>query len=192
MRALQGKKGFGVLDRNVSFGTNAGILYQEIRAALYSANTRYPSAAFIGGLGGEDLTLDIVTRAIEETILQVDSGAVAEKASWLIRPSKRGEQCNQSTCLRPARTSSSPAFPRAWAAMSSSPCGPSSRCWVPTPSLPSPPAAWVASAWWDGTRSLVRRSGILPPPRQHGEHARRYQARVQVPEARCPRCRFCG
>lgn len=92
IRALEGKKGFGVLDRNVSFGTNTGILYQEVRAALYSSHTRYPSAAFIGGLGGEDLTLEIVTSAIEETIQCVQSGTIAEKASWLIRPSKRGKQ----------------------------------------------------------------------------------------------------
>ncbi len=89
IRALEGKKGFGVLDRNVSFGTNTGILYQEVRAALYSSRTRYPSAAFIGGLGGEDLTLEIVTSAIEETIQCVQSGTIAEKASWLIRPSMR-------------------------------------------------------------------------------------------------------
>jgi phenylglyoxylate dehydrogenase alpha subunit len=92
LQALEGKKGFGVVDRNVSFGTNTGILYQEIRAALYSSTTRYPSAAFIGGLGGEDLTLEIVTSAIEETIQRVKSGTVAETASWLVRPAKRGVQ----------------------------------------------------------------------------------------------------
>ena len=92
VRALEGKKGFGVIDRNVSFGTNTGILYQEIRSALYSANRRYPAAAFIGGLGGEDITLEIITTAIEQTIRNAEAGIVAEKASWLIRPSKRGEE----------------------------------------------------------------------------------------------------
>ncbi len=90
IRALDGKKGFGVIDRNVSFGTNTGILYQEIRAALYSASKRYPAAAFIGGLGGEDLTLEIVERAIDATMASVDAGEVAEAATWLIRPEKRG------------------------------------------------------------------------------------------------------
>ena len=92
IKAVEGKKGFGVLDRNVSFGTNTGILYQEIRAALYSAGRRYPAASFIGGLGGEDLTMEIVALAIDETIETIEAGRIDEMANWLIRPPKRGEQ----------------------------------------------------------------------------------------------------
>jgi pyruvate ferredoxin oxidoreductase alpha subunit/phenylglyoxylate dehydrogenase alpha subunit len=91
LRAMKGKKGFGVIDRNVSFGTNTGILYQEIRSALYSSETRYPAASFIGGLGGEDLTLELITGAIESTISTVKAGMVADEASWLVRHDKGGE-----------------------------------------------------------------------------------------------------
>ncbi len=89
IEALAGKKGFGVIDRNVSFGTNTGILFQEIRAALYSAGSRYPAASFIGGLGGEDLTLEIVAGAIKSTIETVDAGKIDNEASWLVRPERK-------------------------------------------------------------------------------------------------------
>lgn len=90
LAALEGKKGFGVIDRNVSFGTDTGILYQEVRAALYSSGTRLPAAAFIGGLGGEDMTLDLVSRALEETIAGAKAGTVAETARWLVREDRGG------------------------------------------------------------------------------------------------------
>ncbi len=53
VEAMEGKKGFGVIDRNVSFGWNVGILFQEVRSALCSLGRKLPSIPFIGGLGGE-------------------------------------------------------------------------------------------------------------------------------------------
>lgn len=91
LSALEGRKGFGVIDRNVSFGTGTGILYQEIRAALYSDPTRYPSASFVGGLGGEDLTLGLVTSALEATVENAKAGRIDETARWLLRSPKGGE-----------------------------------------------------------------------------------------------------
>lgn len=90
--ALEGKEGFGVIDRNVSFGTGTGIIYQEVRAALYSRQKRYPGAAFIGGLGGEDLTLDLVRTALLETVETVRAGRLAEEARWLLRAPKGGSR----------------------------------------------------------------------------------------------------
>lgn len=90
LAALEGKKGFGVIDRNVSFGTGTGILYQEVRAALYSAGARLPAASFIGGLGGEDLTLELVASALECTVETVKAGKTDEAARWLVR-AKKGE-----------------------------------------------------------------------------------------------------
>ncbi len=50
-RGHGGKKGFGVIDRNVSFGWNAGILFQEVRSALRTMGRKLPCIPFIGGLG---------------------------------------------------------------------------------------------------------------------------------------------
>lgn len=85
-KALANVKAFGVVDKNVSFGCDTGIIYQEVKAAMYGANA-VPSVPVIGGLGGEDISLkmmgeviDVVVEAAEEkkdkeTIwLMVDEG----------------------------------------------------------------------------------------------------------------------
>jgi pyruvate ferredoxin oxidoreductase alpha subunit/phenylglyoxylate dehydrogenase alpha subunit len=88
MRALSTVKGFGVIDRNVSFGWNHGIVYQEVKAALYGADRIVPSVPFIGGLGGEDITMDLVSTACDTMIEAVDAGKTIHEAVWLWSPRK--------------------------------------------------------------------------------------------------------
>ncbi|WP_094607207.1 NADH-dependent phenylglyoxylate dehydrogenase subunit alpha [Sporomusa silvacetica DSM 10669] len=56
-QALQGKKAFAVVDRNVCFGWNTGALYQEVLAAVGNRGYKMSSMPVIGGLGGADITL---------------------------------------------------------------------------------------------------------------------------------------
>lgn len=63
---LSGRQAIGVVDRNVSFGWNTGILYQEIRSALYEKEKPVPILPFIGGLGGEDLRIEAFIYCIEK------------------------------------------------------------------------------------------------------------------------------
>ena len=56
-QALQGKKAFAVVDRNVCFGWNTGVLYQEVLAAVSNSGSKMNSMPVIGGLGGADVTL---------------------------------------------------------------------------------------------------------------------------------------
>ena len=92
VEALSGVKGFGVIDRNVSFGWNQGIVYQEVRSALYGARLSLPSVPFVGGLGGEDLTLDLISSALDSIVDTVDSGRIVEDAVWLWSPRKGVKQ----------------------------------------------------------------------------------------------------
>lgn len=85
LAAMEGRKGFGVIDRNVSFGWNTGILFQEVRSALFSAGRPMPGIDFIGGLGGEDLTLDLVGAALDRIVENARRGEVVEEAQWLLR-----------------------------------------------------------------------------------------------------------
>ncbi|MCF8010315.1 MAG: phenylglyoxylate dehydrogenase [Clostridiales bacterium] len=64
MEIISGKKAFGVVDRNVSFGWDTGIIYQEVKSALYDSKCYMPSVPFIGGLGGEDITIEHFEDAI--------------------------------------------------------------------------------------------------------------------------------
>ncbi|MGM0484248.1 MAG: pyruvate ferredoxin oxidoreductase, partial [Candidatus Krumholzibacteriota bacterium] len=47
-----------VLDRNISFG-NHGIFFQEVKSALYGY-TDIPIIGYILGLGGRDITPDVL------------------------------------------------------------------------------------------------------------------------------------
>lgn len=75
---------FGVVDRNVSFGWNTGVVYQEIKSALYEGNINIPSVPFIGGLGGEDLTVKMMEKCIENIELAQIDGKYRD-AIWLSR-----------------------------------------------------------------------------------------------------------
>ena len=84
-RAAANLRSIGVLDRNVSFGWNTGILYQEVSSALFGLPiVRLP---FIAGLGGEDITIDMVESALDR-ILQTVGGTEEREAVWL-RPQPR-------------------------------------------------------------------------------------------------------
>ena len=89
VKAMAGKKGFGVIDRNVSFGWNAGILFQEVRSALCTLGRELPCIPFIGGLGGEDITLDLVDGCLDKILETVEKRLQVEDAVWLRNPRKR-------------------------------------------------------------------------------------------------------
>lgn len=55
-----------VVDRNISYGAG-GIFFQEIKAALYNEPERLPIFGFITGLGGRDITPEIIEEMIEYT-----------------------------------------------------------------------------------------------------------------------------
>lgn len=86
-KVLAGKKAFGVIDRNVSFGWNTGITYEEVCAAMYRANEYTPNIPFIAGLGGEDVTAKHIDYAIK---LVVEQAGKTEKHEtvWLNREVK--------------------------------------------------------------------------------------------------------
>ena len=83
--ALANVRGFGVIDRNVSFGWNTGILFQEIRSALYHSERTPVCVPFVGGLGGEGITLELVDRVVEQTIKAAQRGIRIDRAVWLER-----------------------------------------------------------------------------------------------------------
>lgn len=64
--SLKGVKAIGVIDKNVCFGWNSGVLYVEINAVLKGLDI--PVLDFIGGLGGSDITIENFEMAIERTI----------------------------------------------------------------------------------------------------------------------------
>lgn len=80
--ALKNVKAFGVVDKNVSFGCNTGIVYQEIKAAMYGGNS-VSSVPAIGGLGGEDISLKMMEKVID-AIIDAASEGKDKEAIWLM------------------------------------------------------------------------------------------------------------
>jgi len=63
---IRGAKKLAVIDRNLSAGVG-GIFAQELRASLYSREERPPVFGFISGLGGRDITPELIEEAIHYT-----------------------------------------------------------------------------------------------------------------------------
>lgn len=81
--ALAGKKAIGVLDRDVCFGWNTGVVFMEVRAALNKSGMDIPMLNFIAGLSGADITLDNMNRAIELTG-RAAAGESYPEVTWMI------------------------------------------------------------------------------------------------------------
>ncbi len=62
--ALKGARRVLVIDRNISFG-HGGILAQEVRSALYALERRPDLFGFVAGLGGRDITRDVLSGVLD-------------------------------------------------------------------------------------------------------------------------------
>jgi len=82
VQALARVKAVGVVDRSVSFGWNAGPVFQDVLGTLAMLPQRIPAVSFIGGLAGADLTPGHFARALETTA-QALAGAVPIAPVWL-------------------------------------------------------------------------------------------------------------
>lgn len=78
---LRGTSVVGVLDRNISFGSS-GILYQEVLRALFQEPERPHVLDFIVGLGGRDVGMETVKRAIQTLSSVLETGSVMEDVIW--------------------------------------------------------------------------------------------------------------
>jgi pyruvate/2-oxoacid:ferredoxin oxidoreductase alpha subunit len=64
-KALLGKKKVAVVDRNISFGYH-GAFFQEIKSALYGFPDAPKIFGYIAGLGGRDITPDLLKEIVED------------------------------------------------------------------------------------------------------------------------------
>ena len=85
IQALSKFKAVGVVDRDSSLGSpsNAGVLYNEVRSAMYDADKRVPIIGFIAGLGGREVTVSIATEMFDATQKVADTGEIDEPLRWM-------------------------------------------------------------------------------------------------------------
>ena len=84
-RALRRAKAIGVIDRDYSLGSpfGSGVVANEVRAALYNAEHRPPLIGFICGLGGREVTLEDVNKAVGICYSAAHAGRVERPTHWL-------------------------------------------------------------------------------------------------------------
>src|SRR5262249_1261834 len=84
-QALGKAKAIGVIDRDYSFGSpfNSGVVATEVRAALYNAQHRPPLIGFICGLGGREVTLEDVNKAVDTCFAAAKNGRAEQGTYWL-------------------------------------------------------------------------------------------------------------
>ena len=78
-RALGGAAKVAVIDRNFSFGAS-GIFAQEVRAALCNAPGHPPVFGFVAGIGGRDVTPELLEEIYWKT---KNSDAPERESVWI-------------------------------------------------------------------------------------------------------------
>src|SRR5713101_384430 len=86
VRSLSRFKAVGVIDRDYSFGSPhyGGVLYNEVRSALYSQPKRPVIVGFIAGLGGREIEQPMAQEIFEKTMAAAKSDlAAGDTCHWI-------------------------------------------------------------------------------------------------------------
>ncbi|MBI2914683.1 MAG: pyruvate ferredoxin oxidoreductase [Firmicutes bacterium] len=81
--ALSGLRALAVMDRSDSFSTVGGPVFAEARAALYDAPERPLAVNYIYGLGGRDISLDMIESVYRDLEGVAAKGAVDQYVRYL-------------------------------------------------------------------------------------------------------------
>ena len=82
--ALKNVKAFAVIDRSCCFGWSTGPMYMEVCAALADVDKQFCHFSAIGGLGGADISLDMITSTINALEEQKDQPGHKETQWYLV------------------------------------------------------------------------------------------------------------
>jgi pyruvate ferredoxin oxidoreductase alpha subunit len=86
VRSLTRFKAVGVIDRDYSFGSPfyGGVLYNELRSALYSQPTRPTVVAFVAGLGGREIDQKMAGQIFDKTYAAAQGDPSAgDQCHWI-------------------------------------------------------------------------------------------------------------
>ena len=83
--ALKDAKGVAVIDRDYSYGSPAygGVLFHELRSAMYPTDKRPVMLNFIAGLGGREVMVGDVEEMVETTQKAIDTGKIVQETTWV-------------------------------------------------------------------------------------------------------------
>ena len=83
--ALSHCKAVGVIDRDYSYGSPSygGVLFNEVRSALYTLDNRPLAQSFIAGLGGREILVRDVVEMTDMVQASIDAGTVQQENTWI-------------------------------------------------------------------------------------------------------------
>ena len=83
--ALRSAKGVAVIDRDYSYGSPqyGGVLFHELRSALYPLEERPLMLNFIAGLGGREVKVTDVNDMVDTTQKAIDTGKIEQTTTWV-------------------------------------------------------------------------------------------------------------
>jgi pyruvate ferredoxin oxidoreductase alpha subunit len=84
-QVLGGRKAVCVVDRDYSFGSPsfAGVLFHELRSALYPLENHPLMLNFIAGLGGREVHVNDVNHMVDVVQKAVDTGKIEQETTWI-------------------------------------------------------------------------------------------------------------
>ncbi len=84
-QALSGAKAVCVIDRDYSFGSPSfgGVLFNEMRSALYPMENRPMMLNFIAGLGGREVHVNDVNDMVDIVQKAIDTGKIEQESTWI-------------------------------------------------------------------------------------------------------------
>lgn len=91
VEACKGAKAIAIMDRSDSVGGQFGPLAVDTMAALYSASVMIPTKNYVYGLGGNDLTNDVV-RSVFSDLEKLESGDISGKLTYLGMEEAKGAE----------------------------------------------------------------------------------------------------
>ena len=85
LESLSRFKAVGVIDRDYSLGSplNGGVLFNEVRSIMYSAEKRVPIIGFVAGLGGREITIPVTKEMFEVTQKAAEKGKADQEIHWV-------------------------------------------------------------------------------------------------------------
>jgi pyruvate ferredoxin oxidoreductase alpha subunit len=83
--ALSHCKAIGVIDRDYSYGSPSfgGVLFNELRSAMYPMPQRPHMLNFIAGLGGREVLVRDVNHIVDIVQTAIDTGKIEEETTWI-------------------------------------------------------------------------------------------------------------
>ncbi len=84
IEALSGVKTVAVFDRSTTFaGGMGGPVFNELRSSFYEQENKPLMVNYVYGLGGRDLSVELVKKAMEEILAMNSSGKAEQKINYL-------------------------------------------------------------------------------------------------------------